>query len=90
MTARERPAEMGPWIKDLAAGHRDFAGKLADRQSQTIPSEDPDYGGLGQAFPSWTGPARGAILQPPKPEIPPSPQILERVMDHDVGWEAAD
>jgi hypothetical protein len=81
---------MGQWIKDLAAGHRTFAERLADRQSQTIPAEDPDYGDLGQAFPAWTGPGRDAILQPPKPEIPPSPQILQRVMDRDAGWEAAD
>jgi hypothetical protein len=55
-----------------------------------IPSEDPDYGDLGQAFPAWTGAAKDAILQPPKPEITPSPQILQRVMDRDADWEAAD
>jgi hypothetical protein len=81
---------MGQWIKDLAAGHRTFAEKLADRQSLTIPAEDPDYGDLGPAFPGWTGSARDAILQPPKPEIALSPQILQRVMDRDADWEAAD
>ena len=55
---------MGPWIKDLAAGRRPFADRLADRQSQTIPSEDPDYGDLGPAFPAWSGPRRDAILKP--------------------------
>ena len=45
--------EIDQWIKDLAAGHRTFAGQLADRQSQTVPSEDPDYGDLGPAFPAW-------------------------------------
>ncbi len=49
--------ETDQWIKDLAAGHRAFADRLADQQSQTVPSEDPDYGDLGQAFPSWSGPA---------------------------------
>jgi hypothetical protein len=36
--------------------------------------------------------ARGkdAILQPPKPEIRPSPQVLERAADRDADWEAAD
>ena len=34
-------------------GRRTFADRLADRQSVTIPSEDADYGDLGQAFPSW-------------------------------------
>ena len=62
----------------------------ADRHNLMIPSEDPDYGDLGQAFPAWTGPGRDAILQPPNPEITPSPQILQRVMDRDAEWEAAD
>ena len=53
----QNPPEMGQWIKDLAAAHRTFAGTLAERQSLTVPSEDPDYGNLGQAFPPWPGPA---------------------------------
>ena len=76
LTPDQPPGEIDQWITDLAAGHRTFAGQLADRQSQTIPSEDPDYGDLGPAFPAWTSPRREPILQPPKPEIPPSPQIL--------------
>ena len=81
---------MGQWIKDLAAAHRTFAERLADRQSLTIPSQDPDYGDLGQAFPPWPRQARDAILQPPKPEIRPSPYVLERAADRDADWEAAD
>ena len=57
-------------------------------QSQMIPSEDPDYGDLGQAFPSWTGSSKGAILQPPKPQIRPSARVLERVADRDADIEA--
>ena len=71
-------------------GAPDVADRLADRQSQTIPSEDPDYSDIGQAFPAWTRSARGAILQPPEPEIPPSPKILQHVIDQDPEWEAAD
>ena len=81
---------MGQWIKDLAAAHRTFADRLADRQSLRIPSEDPDYGDLGPAFPAWPGPGQDAILQPPKPEIPPSPQVLQRAADRDADYEAAD
>jgi len=90
ITPEQPPGEIEQWITGLAAGHRTFAGKLADRQGQMIPSEDPDYGDLGPAFPAWTRPGREPILQPPKPEIPPSPQILQRVMDRDADWEAAD
>jgi hypothetical protein len=68
LIAGEKPADMSQWVKDLAAGHHAFAQRLAYRQSLTVPSEDPDYGDLGLAFPAWTGPGRDAILQPPKPE----------------------
>jgi hypothetical protein len=90
LTAGEETPETGQWITDLAAGRRTFADRLADRQSVKIPSEDPDYGDLDQAFPPWRRPAREAILQPPMPEIPPSPQILQRAIDRDADWEAAD
>ena len=76
--------------KDLAAAHRTFADRLADRLSLMIPSRDPDYGDLGQAFPPWTGPGNDAILRPPKPEIRPSPQIFQRAADRDADFEAAD
>jgi hypothetical protein len=90
LTAGQPTPQMGQWIKDLAAAHHAFAGTLAERQSLTIPSEDPAYGDLGQAFPPWPGPARDAILQPPKPEIRPSAQVLERAADRDADPEAAD
>jgi hypothetical protein len=90
LTPGQRIPDTGQWIKDLTAGHRTFADKLAERQSVTVPSEDPDYGDLGQAFPPWPGPARDAILQPPKPEIRPSPQVLQRATDRDADPEAAD
>jgi hypothetical protein len=67
-----------------------FAERLADRQSLKIPAEDPRYGDLGRAFPTWPGSARDAILQPPKPEIRPSPQVLERAAARDADWKAAD
>jgi hypothetical protein len=53
------------------------------------PAEDPGYQDLGPAFPAWTGAARDAILQPPKPQIQPSPWILERATDRDLDMEAA-
>ena len=90
MTAGEETRETWQWIKDLAAAHRTFADRLADRLSLRIPSQDPDYGDLGQAFPPWPGPGHDAILRPPKPEIRPSPQVLQRAADRDADFEAAD
>jgi hypothetical protein len=53
------------------------------------PAEDPDSEDLGPAFPAWTGADKDAILQPPQPQIQPSPQILERATDRDLDREAA-
>ena len=90
LTPSTEPGEMSQWIKDLAAGHRTFADRLADRQSLGVPAEDPDYGNLGQAFPPWPRPASYPILQPPKPAIAPSLRILERAVERDADREAAD
>jgi hypothetical protein len=89
MTVAEEISEVGQWIKDLAAEHQKFADKLAERQSMTIPSEDPDHADLGQAFPAWRTRGKDAILQPPKPEIRPSARVLERAADRDRDVEAA-
>jgi hypothetical protein len=86
LTAEHDIPEAGQWIKDLAIGRRRFAG----RQSLMVPSEDPDYGDLGQAFPPWTGQDKDAILQPPKPEIRPSARVMERALDRDADREAGD
>jgi hypothetical protein len=88
--ADQPPGEVPSWIKDLAAAHRTFAATLADQQSLRVPSQDPDYGDLGMAFPPWPGPGKDAILRPPKPEITPSSQVLQRTADRDADWEAAD
>jgi conjugative relaxase-like TrwC/TraI family protein len=77
-------------ISDLAARHREFADKLAQRQSLMVPAEEPGYADLGPAFPAWAQPWTDAILQPPRPQIQPSGQILERIAGRDLDREAAD
>jgi hypothetical protein len=86
LAAGEQTAETSQWIKDLAAQHRTYA----DRQSQTIPSEDPDHRDLGLAFPPWTGPGKDAILQPPNPRFDRPRRSPQRAADRDADLEAAD
>jgi hypothetical protein len=81
---------MAQQTTDLAARHREFADMLAERQSLMIPAEDPDFEDIGPAFPAWAEPPKDAILQPPKPQIDPSDQILERAAARDRHLEAAD
>jgi hypothetical protein len=90
LTAGKEIPQLGQWIADLAAQHHAFAGKLAERQGLRVPAEDPDYEDLGPAFPAWAGPDKDAILQPPKPQLQPSPRILERAADRNPDWEAAE
>ena len=69
-------AEMAAWIRDLAAQRQAFRQKIEERQGLMVPSEDPDWSNLGEAFPAWQALGRDAILQPPKPQITPSARIL--------------
>ena len=50
LTPGQQTQETAQWITELAAQHHVFAEQLADRQSLTLPAEDPSYGDLGQAF----------------------------------------
>ena len=77
-------------IEQLAARHREFADRLAHRQSLIIPAGEPGYQDLGPAFPAWAEPQRDAILQPPKPQIQPSERLLDLTADRDRDLEAAD
>jgi len=65
-------------IRELAEAQEAFSEKIAERQSLMEPHEDPDYGDIGQAFPSWEQGDREAVLQPPKPAIPPSERLAGR------------
>jgi hypothetical protein len=89
-TAGERSNEAAQRITDLAARHREFTVKLAERQSLMTPAEDPDMEDLDPAFPAWTEPDRDAILQPPRLQIQASERMLELTADPEPDFEAAD
>ena len=74
--------------RDLAAQRREFADRLAERQSLMIPAEDPDFGDLGLAFPAWKATERGPILRPPPPEIIPFERLMEGVAGRAMDMEA--
>jgi hypothetical protein len=84
-------ANMSRQIEELSARRRELIAGLAERQHRHVPME---YSGplasssldvlLG------AGQYRTAILQPPKPEMIPSPRILERAAERDRDWEAAE
>jgi hypothetical protein len=65
------------WVRELAEARTAFSEKIAERQSRMEPHEDPDWEDLGPAFPAWRPPDRDAVLQSPKPPIPPSERLAE-------------
>jgi hypothetical protein len=81
--------EMAARIRDLAVQREAFREKIEERQGLMVPSEDPDWGDLGEAFPAWQA-ARDAILQPPKLQITSSARILQLALERDTEPEAAD
>ena len=89
-TSDKKIDEMAAWIRYLAAQRPVFREKIEERQGLTVPSEDPDWGDLGEAFPAWQAPGRDAILQPPKPQITPLAKILQLAAERDAEPEAAD
>jgi hypothetical protein len=79
--------ETGTWIYDLAAQHHAFREKLTERQ--LLPGDDLGWSAFSGSLPSWWAPHRGALLQPPKPEIMPSTTILQLAAEHGIEPEAA-
>ncbi len=71
------PYQTPEWITRLAAERRAFREKLEERQGIRVPSEDPDAQDEGEAWPSLARRRHDAILQPPKPEMKPSPRVVE-------------
>ena len=55
---------------------------------QPVPGEDPTQANPGEASPAARTPWRDAILQPPKPQITPSAEILQVAAEHDIEHEA--
>jgi hypothetical protein len=80
----QKISEMASWIRDLAPQRQAFREKIEERQGLMVPSEDPDWADLGEAFPAWQVPGGDAILQPPKPQITPSAKVLQLAKEHDT------
>lgn len=72
--------------------HQAFRAEVDERSRLLMPGEDPAWGDLGTAIPSWQASDQDAILKPPKPDIIPAARILQLASEHDTepDHEAAD
>jgi len=78
-------AATAEWITRTAKQRAAFREKAEERRGLMVPTEDPDYEPEGEAWPTWPTTDREAILQPPKPNLRPSPRTTER----GAHWEAS-
>ena len=84
--------ETAAWIRDLAIQREAFRTEIDERAGLIALGQDPVRGDLGEILPAWRASDRDAILQPPKPEIIPSPRILQLAAEYaaEPDYEAAD
>ena len=72
-----------------AAEHaREQQAKIDELMSLRQPAEDPDEVDFGSPWAALAGQERDAIIQPPKPEIPPAEPVIEAAAERDM--EAGD
>jgi hypothetical protein len=81
-------------VRHPAGDHlQHLPGKSADRPAErhdlSVSADKPRLDAR-PAYPLVIAQRRTAILQPPKPEIPPSSWIMERVANRDLDLEASD
>jgi len=70
----EMTSETAAWMRELAVQRQAFRAKLKERQVLMVPSDDPGWGDLGQAFPARRRPAGVRSCGRPNRRSPPRPQ----------------
>ena len=75
--------EAPAWLSELAERVRATHDRLDRDKGVMVPSEDPDYGPEGEAWPARAQIERDQILQAPKPEITPAPEVVALAEERD-------
>jgi hypothetical protein len=74
-------------MSDLEVQRQAFRAAMNEYR-QLVPGEDATRSNPGEASPASRTPWRDAILQPPKPQITPSAEILQVAAGRDIEPEA--
>ena len=88
LTPQHRSSETAQ-MSDLKVQRQAFRAAMNEHR-QLFPGEDATPGNPLEATPATRAPWRDAILQPPKPQITPSAEILQLAAEHDIEPEAGD
>jgi conjugative relaxase-like TrwC/TraI family protein len=82
LDAGEPVPDTPQWVTELK-DRQPVREKLDERKAVRVPAEDHEMEDEGEAWPLWRA-QKEAILQPPKPEIPASPRVLEHAADREA------
>jgi len=79
-------AEAAALVAQAERARAEFRERLEVRQGVMTPNEDPDWQDEGEAWPAaWPARDRDAVLQPPKPEMRPAPEVERQAEAREAG-----
>lgn len=84
----EADPDVSAQLARAAEQAREMQARIDELRSMREPSEDPEEIDLGKPWAALTGRHREAVIQPPKPEIPPAQPVVEAGLERDI--EAGD
>jgi conjugative relaxase-like TrwC/TraI family protein len=71
-------------VTEIAQYNRKRQAEIDERRTMRIPAEDPDGMDLGEAWNVLAERHRDAVIQPPKPPIPPADAVLQRAAEREA------
>ena len=80
--------ELPAWVARLATARNVLQQALDDRKAVRVPAEDHELEDESEAWPALRPPERDVILQPPPPEMTPSPRLTGRTPAYEADREA--
>jgi len=76
--------ELPMQITEITEYNRKRQAEIDERRSMRIPAEEPDEMDLGEAWNVLAERRRDAVIQPPRPPIPPADAILQRAAEREA------
>jgi conjugative relaxase-like TrwC/TraI family protein len=77
--------ELALQVTEVAEYNRQRQAEIDERRSMRLPAEEPDELDLGEAWNILAERRRDAVIQPPKPPIPPADAVVERAAEREAG-----
>lgn len=88
LTLKDTQMELSPQVDEIAAYNRERQAKIDEMATMRVPAENEEEIDLGRAWSLAAERERGAVIQPPRPEIPPAQPVAAAATQRDMDMEA--